>query len=108
MRRSAKGKRAGLRDVAEAAGVSVATASRVLSKPEMVTPDDLVLTRILWLDGIESRNANTFQRYIYIHGTNDERNIGRPASHGCVRLKNAAMMELYDLTPAGTGVWIEE
>ncbi len=76
--------------------------------PEMITPDDLVLTRILWLHGIESRNANTFERYIYIHGTNDERNIGRPASHGCVRLKNAAMMELFDLTPVGTGVWIEE
>ena len=46
--------------------------------PDMVTPDDLVLTRILWLDGVETRNANTFQRYIYIHGTNDERGIGRP------------------------------
>ncbi|MEN3940712.1 L,D-transpeptidase [Prosthecobacter sp. SYSU 5D2] len=76
--------------------------------PEMVTPDDLVLTRILWLDGVEKRNANTFQRYIYIHGTNDERSIGRPASHGCVRLKNADVMELYDLVPLGTAVWISE
>lgn len=76
--------------------------------PEVVTPDDLVLTRILWLDGIEARNANTYQRYIYIHGTNDERSIGRPASHGCVRLKNVAMIELFDLTPVSTPVWINE
>lgn len=76
--------------------------------PEVITQDDLVLTRILWLDGIEARNANTYQRYIYIHGTNDERSIGRPASHGCVRLKNMAMIELFDLTPVDTPVWINE
>lgn len=76
--------------------------------PDMVTPDDLVLTRILWLEGTEKRNANTWQRYIYIHGTNDERSIGRPASHGCVRLRNADVMELYDRVPVGTPVWISE
>jgi len=76
--------------------------------PDVVTTEDLILSRILWLDGTETRNANTFQRYIYIHGTNDERAIGRPASHGCVRLRNAAMVELYDLTPVGTAVWINE
>lgn len=75
---------------------------------DLVTQDDLILSRILWLDGVEKRNANTWQRYIYIHGTNDERSIGRPASHGCIRLKNAAMIELYDLTPVGTAVWICE
>ncbi|HAL71100.1 MAG TPA: murein L,D-transpeptidase [Verrucomicrobiales bacterium] len=75
---------------------------------DIVAPDDLILSRILWLDGVEKRNANTWQRYIYIHGTNDERSIGRPASHGCIRLKNAAMIELYDLTPVGTAVWISE
>ncbi len=69
---------------------------------------DFVLTRILWLHGLESRNANTFQRYIYIHGTNDENSIGRPASHGCVRLRNLAMIELFDLVPEGTPVWIGE
>jgi L,D-transpeptidase YbiS len=76
--------------------------------PEMFTPDDLVLTRILWLDGVEKRNANTFQRYIYIHGTNDERSIGRPTSHGCVRLKNADVVELFEQVPVGTAVWISE
>ena len=70
--------------------------------------DDLVLTRILRLDGLEAQNANTFARYIYIHGTNDEPKVGQPASHGCVRLKNAEMIELYDLVPEGTEVWIGE
>lgn len=73
-----------------------------------VTKDDLVLTRILRLDGAEARNANTFERYIYIHGTNDEALIGRPGSHGCVRLRNADVIELFDLVPDGTPVWIEE
>ncbi|MCW0219085.1 MAG: L,D-transpeptidase [Prosthecobacter sp.] len=76
--------------------------------PDQVTDDDLILSRILWLEGMEKRNANTFQRYIYIHGTNDERHIGRPASHGCVRLKNRDVVELYELTPIGTQVWISE
>lgn len=76
--------------------------------PGMETTSDLVLTRILWLHGLEPRNANTFERYIYIHGTNDEARIGRAASHGCVRLKNLAMIELFDLTPEGTPVWIME
>lgn len=75
---------------------------------DIETEDDLILSRILWLDGIEKRNANTYQRYIYIHGTNDERRIGRPASHGCVRMKNDAMIELFDLVPIGTLVWISE
>ena len=70
--------------------------------------DDLVLTRILRLDGLEAQNANTFARYIYIHGTNDEPKVGQPASHGCVRLRNAEMIELYDLVPEGTEVWIGE
>jgi len=70
--------------------------------------DDLVLTRILRLEGLEARNANTFERFIYIHGTNDEQGIGRPGSHGCVRLRNDDMMEVYDLVPEGTEVWIEE
>ncbi len=76
--------------------------------PPMETQADLVLTRILWLHGLEPRNANTLQRYIYIHGTNDERGIGRPGSHGCVRLRNREMIELFDLVPVATPVWIGE
>ena len=74
---------------------------------EKVT-DDLILSRILRLDGLEPRNANTWDRYVYIHGTNDEPGIGRPGSHGCVRLRNDHMIELYDLVPEGAEVWIGE
>ena len=70
--------------------------------------DDLVLTRLLWLEGDEDGNANTRARYIYIHGTNHEAAIGQPASHGCVRMRNADVAELYDLTPPGTIVTITE
>ena len=77
-------------------------------QPGMETQSDLVLTRILWLGGTQPHNANTFDRYIYIHGTNDEARIGRPMSHGCIRLKNTAVIQLFDLTPIGTSVWISE
>jgi lipoprotein-anchoring transpeptidase ErfK/SrfK len=77
-----------------------------LWQPGMDTQEDLVLTRILRLDGRERRNANSFDRYIYVHGTNDEAAVGRPASHGCVRLRNADMIDLYDRVPAGTEVWV--
>jgi lipoprotein-anchoring transpeptidase ErfK/SrfK len=77
-------------------------------QPGMETQSDLVLTRILWLQGMQAHNANTFDRYIYIHGTNDEAGIGRAASHGCIRMKNAAVIELFELTPIGTPVWISE
>lgn len=75
--------------------------------PGMETQSDLVLTRILWLDGTEPRNANTFGRYIYIHGTNNEISLGRPASHGCVRMRNQEVIELFDLVPVGTPVSIK-
>ena len=77
-------------------------------RPGDLVKDDLVLTRILWLAGVESRNSNTFQRYIYIHGTNDENGIGRPGSHGCVRMRNREVIELFDLVPLKTPVWIGE
>lgn len=72
------------------------------------TDDDLVLTRILWLEGDEEGNANTRERYIYIHGTNQESAIGQPASHGCVRMRNADVVEIYDLAAPGTVVIITE
>ena len=76
--------------------------------PDQKTDDDLILARILWLEGAESRNANTLQRYIYIHGTNGEEKIGQLASHGCIRLRNADVVELYDIVSVGTTVWICE
>ena len=68
--------------------------------------DDLILSRILWLHGLEAHNANTRDRYIYIHGTNHERAIGTPASHGCIRMRNADIIELFRCVEAGTPVEI--
>ena len=68
--------------------------------------EDLVMTRILWLDGLEARNANTHDRYIYIHGTNHEKKIGLPDSHGCIRMRNADLVELFEQVAEGTPVEI--
>lgn len=67
---------------------------------------DLILTRILWLAGEEEENRSTQGRYVYFHGTNQEHLIGRPASHGCIRLKNEDMVKLFELAEIGTPVWI--
>ena len=67
---------------------------------------DGILTRILWLSGLDEENANTRDRYIYFHGTNREDLIGTPASHGCIRLRNADIAELFDLVPEGVRVVI--
>jgi hypothetical protein len=72
---------------------------------------DWILTRILWLEGLEpGRNqggtVDTHDRYIYIHGTHEEHRIGTPASHGCIRMKNADVAELFDLVKVGTEVRI--
>ncbi len=82
--------------------------SRTPLAPDAVPPpiDDLVLTRILWLDGLEEHNANTRERYIYIHGTNHEEEIGQPASHGCIRMKSADLIALFDQVPLGAEVVI--
>ena len=70
--------------------------------------EDLVMSRILWLDGLDEHNANTRDRYIYIHGTKHEDKIGTVASHGCVRMRNADVIELFELVEEGTPVMIEE
>jgi L,D-transpeptidase YbiS len=73
---------------------------------------DWILTRILWLSGKEIGknrlgNVDTMQRYIYIHGTPDSTEIGKPGSHGCVRMRNADMIALFDLVTVGTRVFIQ-
>ena len=79
-----------------------------------VEREDYVLTRILWLDGLEAgvnRGAgiDTRSRFIYLHGTNQEQLLGRPASQGCIRLANRDVMELFDLTVnRPTYCWITE
>lgn len=68
--------------------------------------EDLILTRILWLDGLDTDNANTKSRYVYFHGTNQEALLGTPASHGCVRMANRDIAELFEEIPEGTFVEI--
>ncbi|MDD5201225.1 MAG: L,D-transpeptidase [Terrimicrobiaceae bacterium] len=68
--------------------------------------DDQVLTRILWLAGIDPHNSNTRERHIYIHGTNQEALVGTPASHGCVRMRNDDVIDLYARVRPGTPVEI--
>lgn len=70
-------------------------------------PEDLVQTRILWLHGLEPHNANTRERYIYIHGTNHESQLGSAASHGCIRMGNEDVIALFDAVEPGTPVFIE-
>ena len=65
---------------------------------------DPIVTRIIWLRGKEARNANAFRRDIYIHGTPEERNIGRPASYGCIRMRSVDIINLY--TQVGTGAQV--
>ncbi len=74
---------------------------------------DWILTRILWLSGLETgRNrlgdVDTMRRYIYIHGCPDEEEMGVPHSHGCIRMRNSAVLDLFDHVKAGTRVLILE
>lgn len=92
------------------AGMPIGTIfkSRRPVKPtkKLLQEEDLIMTRILWLDGLERRNANTHARYVYIHGTNREESIGTPASIGCVRMKNAHVAELFELVEVDSPVVI--
>lgn len=72
---------------------------------------DWILTRILWLSGLErgfnrGGSVDSMRRYIYIHGTPDRMPLGRPGSKGCIRMRNADIIELFDLVPPGTEVEI--
>src|SRR5947207_3859894 len=67
---------------------------------------DPVMTRIIWLRGLETANAHAFNRCIYIHGTNEEKLIGRPASFGCIRMRSSDVALLYGQLPLGAPVEI--
>ena len=67
---------------------------------------DPIVTRILWLRGRESHNANAYARTIYIHGTPEERNIGLPASYGCIRMRSSDIINLYEIVGRGAQVTI--
>jgi hypothetical protein len=77
---------------------------------EIVAPDspgrDPIVTRILWLRGLEAQNANAFSRDIYIHGTPEERLIGTPASYGCIRMRSSDVIQLYNIVGVGAAVII--
>ncbi len=74
---------------------------------------DWILTRILWLSGLEIEKnrlgkVDTMRRYIYIHGCPDDDMMGVPSSHGCVKMRNSEMIELFDRVAVGTRVIISE
>ena len=100
--------------IAEKIGDGAATGTifkaRVALGPDDPLPDteDFITSRILWLDGLEEENANTRNRFIYIHGTKHEDEIGTPASHGCIRMRNADVIELFELVDETTQVVIRE
>lgn len=77
------------------------------SNPLSGCKEDLVLTRILWLEGIDAHNLNTKSRYIYLHGTNAEASLGEAVSHGCVRFSNRDILELFELVGVGTPIEIK-
>ncbi len=79
--------------------------------PDCRTEGDFILSRILWLEGLEpelnqGEGIDSRQRYIYFHGTNEEYLIGEEASHGCIRMKNDDVIELFDRVDIGTPVYI--
>ncbi|RMG91268.1 MAG: L,D-transpeptidase [Zetaproteobacteria bacterium] len=83
-----------------------------LYDPAVADPrEDWILTRILWLEGCETGfnrrgRVDTRMRYIYIHGTHDEQRIGTPASHGCIRMRNIDILELFEQCRIGETVLI--
>lgn len=82
----------------------------IITEPVDVEEDD-VTTRVIWLDGLElginkGGNVDSKSRYIYIHGTPEEGLIGKPASHGCIRMYNKDVVELFAMIEVGTKVLI--
>ena len=83
---------------------------KVYNNKQRSKTDDIT-TRILWLTGEEenynkNRDVDSFNRYIYIHGTSEEGRIGIPSSHGCIRMKNIEVLELFNKIKVGTKVLI--
>ena len=86
---------------------------------EILKPDspgrDPIVSRILWLNGLEPRNKNAYSRYIYIHGTAAEKDVGSPSSYGCIRMKSRDIIDLYSKIGEGAkvhvvrkGLWKDE
>ena len=80
-----------------------------IEKGDVDTGQDIITSRILWLNGLEpginqGQGVDTRDRYIYIHGTNEEGRIGQPVSHGCIRMKNSDVIALFERVHVGTPV----
>ena len=77
---------------------------------EIVSPNakgrDPIVTRIIWLQGLEKSNQHAFERCIYIHGTPQENDLGRPASFGCIRMASKDVIKIYDMLPENSNVSI--
>lgn len=85
----------------------------VLKQQKAVLPDDIITARILRLRGMQlgvnqGQGIDSFERYIYIHGTSDEKNIGKAVSHGCIRMRNEDIAELFEKVEINCDVWIED
>lgn len=82
------------------------TGRQAIPNDERFMDKDLITTRIMWLEGGEERNSlgtnSSMKRYVYIHGTPDEALLGKPASHGCIRMKNIDVYALYEFCEEGT------
>ncbi len=87
--------------------------AEILTQPGAKSKADNVTSRILWLSGMEpginkGGNVDSHARYIYIHGTDEEGRLGKPASHGCIRMKNQSVITLFNNVPLNTLVAIIE
>lgn len=85
----------------------------ILTTPGADSKDDYVTTRIMWLDGLESGrnkggNVDSKERFIYIHGTGEEGKLGHPASHGCIRMRNKDVIDLFNQVDENTLVFITD
>jgi len=95
------------------ARVNTHRVAQILTKAGEKSNADNVTSRILWLSGMEQGfnkggNVDSHSRYIYIHGTDEEGRLGQPASHGCIRMKNQSVIDLFEQVPLGTIVDIIE
>lgn len=84
--------------------------SKIYTDKKKSKTDDIT-SRIFWLEGLEEgvnkgKNIDSYKRYIYIHGTSEEGRLGSPASHGCIRMKNKEVIDLYNTIEVGTLVLI--
>lgn len=87
--------------------------ANILTAPGARSGEDNVTTRIMWLDGLQpGRNkggaVDSYQRFIYIHGTDEEGRLGAPASHGCIRMRNQDVVDLFDRVREDTLVVITD